>query len=176
MVASRHFGAAYPCRGWRYRACRLPQQHPSHRDHASAWSSIHERCRSAFYKDGTGVTVKADDAVPPGGTYTYLWSVPERSGQASMDGSLVLWMYHSHFVESTYINTRLIGPIIVTRKGFAKPDGSPRDVDREFIADFAVFDETDSWFFEGNQGETSQSGAPEDNGPVASRSKSPLFD
>nr|WP_242617783.1 hypothetical protein [Edaphobacter modestus] len=30
--------------------------------------------------------------------------------------------------------------------------GSPRDVDREFIANFAVFDETDSWFFEENQG------------------------
>ncbi len=104
----------------------------------------------ALYEDGTRGTVKADDRIIPGGTYTYLWSVPERSGPAAMDGSSVLWMYHSHFVESTDINTGLIGPIIVTRKGSARPDGSPRDVDREFIADFSVFDETDSWFFEGN--------------------------
>jgi hypothetical protein len=38
------------------------------------------------------------------------------------------------------------------RKGFARPDGSPNDIDREFITDFAAFDETDSWFFEGNLG------------------------
>lgn len=106
----------------------------------------------ALYNDGTQGTVKADDRVPPGGTYTYIWTVPERSGPAAMDGSSVLWMYHSHFVEPTDINTGLIGPIIITRKGWARPDGSPKDVDREFITDFSVFDETDSWFYEGNVG------------------------
>lgn len=104
----------------------------------------------ALYNDGTAGTVKADDRVPPGGTYTYIWTVPERSGPAAMDESSVLWMYHSHFVESTDINTGLVGPIIVTARGMARPDGSPKDVDREFITDFALFDETDSWFFEGN--------------------------
>jgi FtsP/CotA-like multicopper oxidase with cupredoxin domain len=107
----------------------------------------------ALYSDGTQGTVKADDQVRPGGTYTYLWTVPERSGPASMDVSSVLWMYHSHFVESTDINTGLIGPIIVTRRGAARADGSPNDVDREFIADFSIFDETDSWFFQGNAGQ-----------------------
>ena len=106
----------------------------------------------ALYNDGTQGTVKADDLIHPGGTYTYIWTVPERSGPAAMDGSSVLWMYHSHFVESTDINTGLIGPIIVTRKGWALPDGSPKDVDREFVTDFSVFDETDSWFYEGNVG------------------------
>ncbi len=106
----------------------------------------------ALYNDGTQGTVKADDLIHPGGTYTYIWTVPERSGPAAMDGSSVLWMYHSHFVESTDINTGLIGPIIVTRRGMARPDGSPKDVDREFITDYSVFDETDSWFYEGNVG------------------------
>lgn len=106
----------------------------------------------ALYRDGTQGTVKADDMIAPGGTFTYLWTVPERSGPAAMDGSSVLWMYHSHFVESTDINTGLIGPIIVTRRGSARPDGSPKDVDREFVTDFSVFDETDSWFYEGNSG------------------------
>jgi FtsP/CotA-like multicopper oxidase with cupredoxin domain len=104
----------------------------------------------ALYSDGTAGTVKADDRILPGGTYTYIWTAPERSGPAAMDESSVLWMYHSHFVESTDINTGLIGPIIVTARGSARPDGSPKDVDREFITDFALFDETDSWFFEGN--------------------------
>ena len=106
----------------------------------------------APYNDGTMGTVKADDAVHPGGTYTYIWTVPERSGPGPMDGSSVLWMYHSHFVESKDMNTGLMGPIIITRKGWARPDGSPKDVDREFITMFAVFDETDSWFFPKNIG------------------------
>lgn len=114
--------------------------------------SYKKDAEGALYNDGTAGTVKADDGVPPGGTYTYLWTAPESSGPAAMDGSSVLWMYHSHFVESTDINTGLIGPIIVTARGMARPDGSPRDVDREFIADFAIFDETDSWFFERNVG------------------------
>jgi manganese oxidase len=106
----------------------------------------------ALYNDGTAGTVKADDKIGPGSTYTYIWTVPERSGPAAMDESSVLWMYHSHFVESTDINTGLIGPIIITGRGLARPDGSPKDVDREFITDFSLFDETDSWFFEGNAG------------------------
>jgi FtsP/CotA-like multicopper oxidase with cupredoxin domain len=106
----------------------------------------------ALYNDDTSGTVKADDKVSPGALYTYLWTVPESSGPASMDVSSVLWMYHSHFVESTDINTGLIGPIIVSRRGLARPDGSPKDVDREFITDFSLFDETDSWFFERNAG------------------------
>lgn len=106
----------------------------------------------AMYNDGTSGTVKADDAIRPGGTYTYIWKVLESSGPGPMDGSSVLAMYHSHFVESMDINTGLIGPIIITRKGEAKPDGSPKDVDREFIADFSIFDETDSWFVERNIG------------------------
>jgi FtsP/CotA-like multicopper oxidase with cupredoxin domain len=106
----------------------------------------------ALYNDGTAGSVKADDRVPPGGTFTYIWSVPERSGPAAMDVSSVLWMYHSHFVESTDMNTGLVGPIIVTRRGEARADGSPKDVDREFVTDYSIFDETDSWFFEGNAG------------------------
>lgn len=106
----------------------------------------------ALYNDGTTGTAKADDKIGPGGTYVYIWTVPETSGPASMDGSSVLWMYHSHFVESTDMNTGLIGPIIITGRGLARPDGSPKDVDREFIVDFSLFDETDSWFFEKNGG------------------------
>jgi FtsP/CotA-like multicopper oxidase with cupredoxin domain len=110
----------------------------------------------ALYNDGTAGTVKADDRITPGSTYNYIWTVPERSVPAAMDGSSVLWMYHSHFVESTDINTGLVGPIIITGRGLARADGSPKDVDREFITDFAIFDETDSWFFEGNLGKQSR--------------------
>jgi FtsP/CotA-like multicopper oxidase with cupredoxin domain len=93
---------------------------------------------------------KEGGAVPPGQTYTYTWTVPERAGPGPGDPSSILWMYHSHFVEPRDTNTGLFGPIIITRKGFTKPDGAPKDVDREFVIAFAVFDETESWYFEAN--------------------------
>ena len=101
----------------------------------------------AMYKDGTPEVAKKDDMVPAGGSYTYHWTVPDRAGPAPGDGSSILWMYHGHFVESKDMNTGLMGPIIVTARGAARADGSPKDVDREFVTAFALFDETDSWYF-----------------------------
>ncbi|MGA2218438.1 MAG: multicopper oxidase domain-containing protein, partial [Terracidiphilus sp.] len=46
-----------------------------------------------------------------------------------------------HVDSSVEINAGLMGPIIVTAKGKAKPDGSPKDVDREFVASFMIFNE-----------------------------------
>jgi hypothetical protein len=109
-----------------------------------------KNAEGALYEDGTSGADRKDDGVPPGGTYTYRWTVPERSGPGPHDPSSVVWMYHSHFYEPRDVNTGLIGPIIVTRKGWARPDGTPKDVDREFVTDFAIFDETESWYFEAN--------------------------
>ena len=50
----------------------------------------------APYNDGTHGAKKADDAVPTGGTHTYVWEVPARAGPGPDDGSSVMWMYHSH--------------------------------------------------------------------------------
>lgn len=104
----------------------------------------------ALYNDGSSQGDKKGDAVPPGSGYIYTWLVPERAGPGPGDGSSVLWMYHSHFVEPRDMNTGLLGPIIVTARGSAKADGAPKDVDREFVTAFAVFDETESWYFESN--------------------------
>ena len=52
-----------------------------------------------------------------------------------------MWWYHSHVDPGIEINAGLLGPIIVTAKGKANPDGSPKDVDRELIASFMIFDE-----------------------------------
>jgi hypothetical protein len=104
----------------------------------------------AMYNDGTSGADKADDAVAPGGRYSYTWTVPERAGPGPGDPSSIVWMYHSHLVEPRDMNAGLIGPIIVSSKGATRPDGTPKDIDREFITDFAVFDETESWYFEAN--------------------------
>jgi FtsP/CotA-like multicopper oxidase with cupredoxin domain len=59
-------------------------------------------------------------------------------------------MYHSHADEVDDVNSGPIGPIVVTAKGMARPDGSPKDVDREIFAMFAQFDESSSRFLAAN--------------------------
>ena len=103
-----------------------------------------KNAEGAPYNDGTGNADKGDDGVPPGTTYTYTWQVPERAGPGPGDGSSVLWMYHSHTDEVGDSYSGLIGPMIITARGKAKEDGSPADVDREFVTMFLVSDENQS--------------------------------
>lgn len=88
--------------------------------------------------------------IPPGGTYTYVFDVPERAGPGPGDPSSVVWPYHSHVQEGVDENTGLVGAVIVTRKGMARPDGSPKDVDREFVTLFKIFDENRSALLQAN--------------------------
>ena len=100
----------------------------------------------AEYDDGTGKKL----GVEPGATHTYEWPVPERAGPAHGEGSSIIWMYHSHIEEEKDVNSGLIGPMIVTAKGQANPDGSPKDVDREIVAGFLEVDENLSWHIDDN--------------------------
>lgn len=102
------------------------------------------------YDDATTEADKADDGVPPGGTYVYVWPVPERAGPAPGEGSSILWMYHSHAEETRDVNAGLMGPMIVTARKMARPDGTPKDVERELVVAFAEVDENESWYFEEN--------------------------
>lgn len=101
----------------------------------------------APYADGVAAAKKHGDSVPPGQRFTYTWEVPARAGPGPGDGSSVVWMYHSHADEVNDVNTGPIGPIVVTAKGMARPDGSPKDVDREIFALFAENDESSSLYF-----------------------------
>jgi len=115
-------------------------------------ASVHPH--GVFYlKDGSegapyndGLPPKLGDAVPPGGNFTYFWGVPDRAGPAAGDGSSVFWMYHSHVDEVADTNAGLIGPLIITARGKANRDGSPQDVDREFVTMFKVFNENVSQY------------------------------
>src|SRR6476620_6137743 len=69
----------------------------------------------APYNDGTGPAQKGDDAVPPGSVYSYSYQVPERAGPGPMDGSSVMWMYHSHTDEVGDDYAALVGPMVITR-------------------------------------------------------------
>lgn len=98
----------------------------------------------APYDDGVAMAAKPGDSVAPGKTFTYVWEVPPRAGPGPSDPSSIVWLYHSHVDERRDVNTGLIGAIIVTRKGMARPDGTPMDVDREFVSLFMIFDENES--------------------------------
>lgn len=103
----------------------------------------------APYQDNTSGADKADDAVPPGQTHIYTWQVRERTGP-SMGESAALWMYHSHADEARDVNAGLFGPIIITAKGMAREDLSPKDVDREFVIAFLSTEEAQNHYIDYN--------------------------
>jgi manganese oxidase len=104
----------------------------------------------AMTNDGTSGADQADDAVAPGQTFTYEWKVPERAGPGPSDPSSVVWPYHSHVDSIRDSNSGLVGAIIVTRAGQARTDGTPKDVDKEFVTLFDIFDENLSWYLDDN--------------------------
>ena len=104
----------------------------------------------APYADSTSGGDKADDGVPTGGTHVYVWAVPPRAGPGPGDPSSVLWMYHSHVNDERDLDAGLVGPILVTARDRARADGTPNDVDREFVVAFAEFDENQSWYLQDN--------------------------
>jgi hephaestin len=123
------------------------------RNHCSFPASVHPHgvfynkdSEGAGYNDGTSAADKADDSVAHGGTHVYRWEVPERAGPGPHDGSSIMWMYHSHVDEAQDTYSGLMGPIEITRRGDARADGSPKDVDREFFVLFSVMNENDTHY------------------------------
>ena len=96
---------------------------------------------AAGHEYDPGALPKAGAHVMPNEQYTYYWAVPERAGPGPSDPDSVVWLYHAHDHEGIDIYAGLLGAIIVTRAGAAKPDGTPQGVDREFITLFMIFDE-----------------------------------
>lgn len=124
--------------------CRIPtSMHP----HGVSYAKSSE---GAPYADGTSGADKTDDSVPTGGQHTFVWNVPDRAGPGPHDGSSVMWMYHSHTDEVGDTYAGLMGPMIVTARGMARPDGSPLDVDREIIDNFEVMNENNSPYLDVN--------------------------
>lgn len=97
-----------------------------------------------YDKDNEGahyVPAGAGAQVPPGGEFTYTWSADADSGPGPSDPSSIVWWYHSHVDEPAETNAGLLGPIVITAKGAARPDATPVNVDREFVLAFLIFDE-----------------------------------
>jgi len=104
----------------------------------------------AMTLDGGSKADKAGNAIAPGKTYTYIWGVPERAGPGPNDPSSVAWIYHSHVNAVKDVYAGLVGGMVVTRQGMAKKDGTPFDVDKEFVTLYLVSDENKSWYLNDN--------------------------
>lgn len=81
-------------------------------------------------------------AVGPGATFTYVWQLDESSGPLPSEPSSKAWLYHSHVTGEGEVNLGLVGSIIVTDPQRARPDGTPKDVDREMEMLYLIFDES----------------------------------
>jgi manganese oxidase len=103
------------------------------------------------YADGGGST---GDAVPAGGTFTYRWQVPPRSGPGPADPDSIAWPYHSHVNEVGDTSAGLVGAIVIHRRGrLDERRQLPKGVDREFVNLFTVTDENNSLYLEANMRE-----------------------
>ena len=86
--------------------------------------------------DGAGAKVA------PGQKYTYTWTIPHDAAPTEAEGGSKIWTYHSHVNGPQDIYDGLIGPIIVTSAAHARADGTPDDVDKEFVTMYIIFDES----------------------------------
>src|SRR5436305_1914402 len=82
----------------------------------------------AARRAGADAADRPGNAVPPGQTYRAHRAVRERAGPGPNGPSSVVWGYRSHVDSMRDTNAGLMGAILVTRRGSAKPDGAPTDV------------------------------------------------
>ena len=90
------------------------------------------------------------DPVQPGATFTYTWDVDPRAGPQPGEPSSKLWLYHSHVNEQRDVAAGLVGPMLISAKGTTKPDGTPKDVDRELVVILYTLDEQQSLYLDDN--------------------------
>lgn len=88
--------------------------------------------------------------VKPHATARYVWRITDALGPGLHDGSSVAWRYYSTVDETNDESVGMFGPLVVTRRGAARPDGSPADVDREAFAAFTQQEEGFSRLLDAN--------------------------
>ncbi|XP_069723793.1 hephaestin isoform X2 [Phaenicophaeus curvirostris] len=105
----------------------------------------------SLYPDMSPQDQKKDDAVFPGGNYTYTWTVPEDHSPTADDPNCLTWIYHSHIDAPKDIASGLIGPLLTCKKGILTGNSQRRqDVDIDFFLMFSVVDENLSWYLDEN--------------------------
>lgn len=83
----------------------------------NAWTNWMLWLLGALYPDATFEAKKQDDGVPPGGNYTYTWTVKPEYAPTQEDPNCLTWAYHSHVIPFKDISSGLIGSLLTCKKG-----------------------------------------------------------
>lgn len=90
-------------------------------------------------------------AVQPGETVVYEWSVPLDYAPAEGDPNCINQAYYSAVDPVKDTNSGLIGPLVICKPGtLDKVTGQRLDVDNYFVLLFKIFDEVESWYLQDN--------------------------
>lgn len=80
-----------------------------------------------------------------GRVVAFSWIVPDSASPEPEDEqNSRLFFYRSSISPTRHENAGLAGPIIITRKGEARADGSSLDVDRDIVTVFQVYNENET--------------------------------
>uniref|UniRef100_A0A8C2FM23 Coagulation factor VIII, procoagulant component n=1 Tax=Cyprinus carpio TaxID=7962 RepID=A0A8C2FM23_CYPCA len=105
-----------------------------------------KQSEGAGYDDYSSVLERADDAVPPGGYYKYVWDISPNSGPTTSDPDCLTYIYSSQVDIVRDFNSGLIGTLLICKTGALTEERQRKAP--EFILLLAVFDESKSWYRE----------------------------
>ncbi|XP_071089861.1 hephaestin-like protein [Haliotis cracherodii] len=112
------------------------------------------RAHGLHYNSDDGNFSASDQpSVPPMGVRTFTWNVTESDGPGPSDPECVARIYYSDVNPVMDVNSGLVGPLVVCRKGALKLERGKRirrNVDADFALYFSVIDENQSWYLDQN--------------------------
>ncbi|KAM9797320.1 ceruloplasmin [Syngnathus typhle] len=104
----------------------------------------------ALYPDGTAAEMKGDDSVAPGTSVTYEWTLRHSHSPKATESNCLSRFYHSHVSTPKDINSGLIGPLILCKKGTLVDTHGDSAADYMYALVFMVSDENFSWYLDDN--------------------------
>ncbi|XP_067656246.1 hephaestin-like protein [Haliotis asinina] len=114
------------------------------------------RAHGLHFNGGDGNFSASDQpSVPPMGVRRFTWNVTESDGPGPSDPECVARVYFSDVDPVKDVNSGLVGPLVICRKGALKMEMGKRtrkNVDADFALYFSVIDENLSWYLDQNIG------------------------
>ncbi|KAL8609338.1 hypothetical protein ACOMHN_048894 [Nucella lapillus] len=108
----------------------------------------------ALYVDQTTGSDKADDGVPPGGLFHYVWRVSPSFAPTADDEPCLPWVYHSHVSTTRDVDSGLVGLLLTCKKGSLRKRGRNKGLRKDVSEEYPIYvdtaDENASWLMEHN--------------------------
>ncbi|XP_023263153.1 coagulation factor VIII-like [Seriola lalandi dorsalis] len=96
-------------------------------------------------------------AVPPNGTFGYIWKLTPDDGPLEGDPQCLTQLYQSTISPERDLASGLVGTLLICKYEAIDTRGRLLGPDKEWSLIFAVFDENRSWYFNENMQKSSQS-------------------